>query len=177
MSFGVLFPPTPTYYGSYSSTTTQNVTATEPLALVHDTEDIHPSGVYASLPSADLYVRNRGVYKILTSIQVNKTSGGFDDVEMYISINGTPVPNTATRLNVNQNVESLMTVEWFVQLNANDYINIVIYSASSGFQALAIASATPVPAVPSVITTIFRISSNFRPTPTPTPVPVPPAPL
>lgn len=75
---------------------------------------------------------------------------------MFIAINGSPVPNSTTRIQINQNQEVVMTVEWFLELNEKDYITIVMFSASAGLQALAIPSAG-IPAIPSIITTIMRI--------------------
>ena len=155
-AFGILFPNTSKAYGSFSSTQTQNVTQNTPLPVSHDTQDITPKNIYASLPSTDIYVRNKGVYKVLTSLQCNKTSGGAGDLEMFIVVSGTPVPNSTTRIQINQNQEVVMTVEWFLELEANDYVRIVLFSATTGLQALAISGA-PIPDIPSIITTIMRM--------------------
>ena len=77
---------------------------------------------------------------------------------MFIAVNNTPVPNSATRIQINQNQEVVMSVEWVLELNAKDYITIVMFSATTGLQALAI-PASAVPAIPSIITTIMRIDS------------------
>ena len=153
-AFGVLFPEKPKAYASFSSTQTQNITASTPLPVSHNTADITPKNIYATLPSTNIYVRNKGVYKVLSSLQCNKTTGGFGDLEMYIAVNGTPVPNSSTRLSINQNIESVLSVEWFVELDARDYITIVLYSVDTGLQALAIVNS---PTIPSIITTIMRI--------------------
>jgi hypothetical protein len=155
-AFGILFPNTSKAYGSFSSTQTQNVTQNTPLPVSHDTQDITPKNIYASLPTTDIYVRNKGVYKVLTSLQCNKTSGGAGDLEMFIVVSGTPVPNSTTRIQINQNQEVVMTVEWFLELEANDYVRIVLFSATTGLQALAISGA-PIPDIPSIITTIMRM--------------------
>ena len=75
---------------------------------------------------------------------------------MFIVVSGTPVPNSTTRIQINQNQEVVMTVEWFLELEADDYIRIVLFSATTGLQALAISGA-PIPDIPSIITTIMRI--------------------
>lgn len=155
-AFGILFPEKPNAYASYSSTQTQNVAQNTPLPVSHNTQDITPKNIYTTLPSTNLYVRNKGVYKVLSSLQCNKTSAVAGDLEMFIAVNGTPVANSTSRIQINQNQEVVMTVEWFLELNANDYITIVLFSATTGLQALAIASGT-IPAIPSIITTIMRI--------------------
>lgn len=163
----VLLPPNPnsfsSVYGSFSSTQTQNVNpsfpALAPLPLVYDTKDIASSaGVNVLFPSSRIIVSNTGVYKVLASVQMNKTTGGNAEVDMYISISGTPVPNSATKLNINANEESVMTVEWFVPMTAGQFVEVVLYSTANGIQALAVPAAPPVPAIPSIITTILRIA-------------------
>lgn len=149
---------TPTY-GSFSSTQTQTIAATTDVPITYDTADITPVGVSCTLaPSADIVVTNAGTYKVLTSLQCDKTTGGSDQLDMWVSVNGTAVPNSATKLQINQNQESVMTVEWFLTLAASDAVSVHTYAPTAGLQALAVAAAPPVPAIPSIITTVLRIA-------------------
>jgi hypothetical protein len=77
---------------------------------------------------------------------------------LYPLVDGVPVPNSATRLNVTKTGEDIMTVEWYLTLSANQAVSIALYSSSTGFRALAIPEASPVPAVPSIILTLMRIA-------------------
>jgi hypothetical protein len=161
MSFGPDFPPKKikAIYGSFSSTQTQGITMGVELPLVYDTKDIASSKELNVLfPSSRIIVSKKGVYKVLASVQIDKTSGGNDDVEMYVSVNTIPVPNSASRMNVNANEESVMTVEWFLEMNPQDFVEVVLYSTVNGIRALSFPTFTPVPAVPSVITTILKIN-------------------
>ena len=79
-------------------------------------------------------------------------------MEMYIAVDGTAVPNSATRIQINQNQELVLAVEWFLDLTAGQAISIVLYSPVAGMEALALPAAPPVPAIPSVITTVLRIA-------------------
>lgn len=152
-------------YGSFSSTQSQFIAlpATE-FPLAYDTADVTPSGVSCSFPSSQISVAATGVYSVLASVQVDKAGGGgggggTDILDFYISINGVGAPNSATRVAIAASVETVMTVEWFLQLGAGDYVEVVLYSPSSSFfRALAIPTAPPVPAIPSIITTIQRIA-------------------
>lgn len=157
---GSPYPITPSTsaYGSFSSTQTQTVPATTETPLVYDTADLTPVGMTCSLPSADITITNAGTYKVLASVQCDKTTGGAGDLEMWVSINGTAVPNSATRLQINQNTESLMTVEWFLDLLAGQTVSVSLYSSTTGLQALAVPASAPVPAIPSIITTVLRIA-------------------
>jgi hypothetical protein len=148
----------PQAYGSFSSTQTQLLPAGTPLPFVYDTKDVASStGVNVLFPSSEIIVTNAGTYKILSSLQCDSTIG-LQTMNMYLQVNGTPVANTASRVIVNLNLESLMTVEWFVDLGAGDRVEVVGYDSIGGSEALAIAAAPPVPAVPSIITTILRIA-------------------
>ena len=144
--------------GSFSSTVSQTIAATTPLPLLYDTIDIPSVGMTCITPSANITVANTGRYKVLASLQADRTMGGNSDLEMYIAINGTAVPNSATRLQINQNEELVMTVEWFVDITAGQSISIVVYSPNNGMRALAVPAAPPVPAIPSIITTVLRIA-------------------
>jgi hypothetical protein len=145
-------------YGSFSSTTTQPCSAGVPLPLVYNTKDIaSTTGINVLVPDSKITVSDAGVYKVLSSIQCDSTSG-LQTITSYVAVNGNPVPNSATRVVVNINLESLMTVEWFLALNANDDVEVVLFDLVGGGQAVAFPAAPPVPAVPSVITTILRIA-------------------
>jgi hypothetical protein len=110
------------------------------------------------VPSKDIVIGVAGVYKVLASAQCDKTTINPGDIEMWIAVNGTAVPNSGTRTQINQNQESVMTVEWMTPLNKNDAVSIVLASAAGGLQALAIPAAAPVPAIPSIIATVQRIA-------------------
>jgi len=152
-------------YGSFSSTVTQPVTAGTPLALTYDTKDLTTTpNVTAVLSpaSSQITVSLNGIYTVLTSIQVDQTTT-LNDLEFYVSINGTAVPNSGSRLAITANIEDVFTVEWMLELVAGDSVEVYLSSASAGFRALAIAASAPVPLIPSVITNIKRIA-NYNPT-------------
>lgn len=154
------FPPA---YGSFSSTQTQQINPTfpvvNPLLLQYDTQDVSPVGVSLVLPSQSyVEVSTKGVYRVCVSIQMNRTSGGNSEVDMYPEVNGTPVPNSASKFNLNGTEESVLTVEWFLNLNANDQVGINLYSTDGDNEALAVVATPPVPAIPSIILTILRIA-------------------
>jgi len=144
--------------GSFSSTQTQNLTATVPLPLVYDTIDVPSVGLTCVTPSADILVANTGRYKVLASLQCNRTMGGVAQLDMWVALNGTAVPNSATKVEINQNQEVVMTVEWFLDITAGQSVSVVAYSPSTGMQGLAVPAAPPVPAIPSIITTALRIA-------------------
>jgi hypothetical protein len=140
-------------YASFSSTQTQTVTGET--ILTYNTDDIAPVNI--SRTSTSAVVLYSGTYKVLGSVQIDKTDGGTATVDMYPLVNGIAVANSATKLNVNKSGEDIMTVEWFLDLSANAQVSLALYSAAAGFRARAIAAAPPVPAIPSIILTIVKI--------------------
>lgn len=146
--------------GSFSSTQTQAISSASATPIVYDTQDITPAGVTCLTPSADIRVTAAGLYKVLASAQCDKTGGGSAPLEMWVAINGNAVPNSGTRLAINQNQEAVMTVEWFLSLAATDLVSVSCFdpTATNDLRLLAIPAASPVPAIPSIITTILRIA-------------------
>jgi hypothetical protein len=150
------FSPT---YGSFSSTQIQTVAATTDTPLTYDTADVSPVGMACALaPSSDIVITNAGTYKVVASVQCDKTTAGVNELDLWVSINGTGVPNTASKIEINQNQETVMTVEWFLTLAASDAVSVHLYSPVNGMRALAVAASPPVPAIPSIITTVLRIA-------------------
>jgi hypothetical protein len=151
------FPPV---YGSFSSTQTTTLIANKDTPLVYDTKDIASTDVNVLFPDSKITFNTTGVYKILTSIQCDSTSG-IQTLTAYLSLGGNPVPNTASQVIVNINTQTLLTVEWFLQIDAGKYIEVVLYDKVGGGQAVAfpaVVGPPAIPATPSVITTILRIA-------------------
>ena len=152
----------PLAYGSFSSTQIQQINpafpATAVLTAVYDTLDITPTEMACSVPSGDIVVGSAGVYKVLASAQCDKTSGGSGELDMWVAVDGTPVPNSATKIQINQNQEGVMTVEWLLELNGGDAISVQLGSPNGGMQLLAVPASAPTPAIPSIITTVVRIA-------------------
>jgi hypothetical protein len=86
---------------------------------------------------------------------------GLQTLTAFLAINGNPVANTSTQVIVNLAQQSLITVEWFVQIAANDRIEVYLFDPVGGGQAVAFppqAGTPTVPATPSVITTVLQIA-------------------
>lgn len=152
------FPPT---LGSFSSTQNQQIpVGGGEKVLTYDTKDCAELnlGAIGAVPFSAIPIAYAGTYKVLSSVQFDKTSGGNRPVDMYLKNRGTPVPNTATKLNINAAEENVMTVEWFIQLAIGDTVEVAIYAVDDSILAAAFPAAPPTPAIPSVITTILRIA-------------------
>ena len=152
-----LFSP-PAAYGSFSSTATQVIPAGIASPAVFDTADITPVGFPVPLVQPNIRVGVSGVYKVLASAQCDKTTVGAGDLEMFLQIGLNPVPNSTTRIQINQNTESVMTVEWIVELEKGDDVFVMFFSSVVGMQILAVPAALTVPAIPSIILTLVKIA-------------------
>jgi len=157
------YPVTPTppeAYGSFSSTLNQPLAVGDPTRLLYDTNDIPPVNIAldAPLPTALVNIQVTGTYKVIASVQFDRTMGGNSDIDLYPVINLTPVPNSATRISINQNREDIMTVEWFLPMAAGDQLEINCFTNDNGNLAAAFPSVPPVPAIPSIILTVLLIA-------------------
>lgn len=148
--------PTPTYYGEFYDTTTQtNGGATVANAVKYNTTGI-ANGVTIETLST-VRIANAGIYNIMFSFQFEKTDGGDDEVEVWLSVNGTSVPNSGGVVSLHgNNGKAVAAWNYFYQFNANDYFQIFWNSADVDLRLLyRTAQISPArPAVPSTILTV-----------------------
>lgn len=109
-----------------------------------------------------IYVQAIGVYRVLSSVQFDTTSGGSQRVTYWYRKNGTNIDNTASTFTIANNGENVGTVEIMVPLLAGDYIELVMQSSDAGMTAAysAPSGVAPnnIPAIPSIITVIQKIA-------------------
>ena len=152
------------YYGSFYDTITQTLTAGSTAAMRLNTTDAtctngftvenNLSGVPTRIKAA-----HTGVYNLQFSAQLDRTSGGnSQQVDIWININGNPVPYTTTGVTIQANAGKLVTAwNFFVKLNAGDFVEIM-WTQGDNIQILAAPSTPTFPATPSVIATINQVS-------------------
>jgi hypothetical protein len=151
------FTPAPAY-ASFSSTQTQTIAPGVAVPITYNTVDVQPVGIVQG-PSPDaITVLQSGVYRILASLQCDNTVPGAQELDMFLTVGVTALPNSATRVAINQAQETVMTVEWIVPLTAGQFFAVTCASAVVGLRALAVAAAGVIPAIPSIITTVMRIA-------------------
>lgn len=153
------YPP-PNPYGSFSSTQSQTVTgANVTTIMTYNNTDV-ASQTYFS--GSRIYVQAIGVYRVLSSVQFDTTSGGSQRVTYWYRKNGTNIDNTASTFTIANNGENVGTVEIMVPLLAGDYIELVMQSSDAGMTAAysAPSGVAPnnIPAIPSIITVIQKIA-------------------
>jgi hypothetical protein len=151
--------------GAFSDTTTQlqggTGVASTPTAITYNLADV-TNGIALVIGSpSQIRVSKTGLYQVQFSIQFDKSGGGTSQVDAWLRKNGTDIPDSATQVVVaGTNGETVMTVPYMLNLNANDFIEVVFASTDATVAVTSFpAWTTPGnpynrPAVPSIITNV-----------------------
>ena len=142
-------------YGSFFDTTTQlGTTINTAKAITFNTTDLS-NGVYLGTPTSRVYVDTPGIYNYDLSFQLDKTSGGVGDFFIWFRLNGVDVANSASYIQIQgNNHEIFSSLNYFFDLNAGDYVEIMFSVSTLSVELAAFAAAAPVPAIPSIILTV-----------------------
>jgi hypothetical protein len=135
------------YYGSFSDTTNQAVSAANTAtAWSANTTEIS-NGIYIQNGSK-ITVSNTAIYEIGYSAQIEKTQGTNTEVTIWAEINGNLVDRSSSTLGlVSNSVYQLPFVSYILELNAGDYVEFYFSSPSQYVQ----------------ITTLSGLTSPTRP--------------
>ena len=150
-------------YGSFYDTTTQTAAAiSTAYGMTFDTTDLS-NGVYLGSPTSRVYVDRAGVYNIQFSAQLDNTSGGSHNIFIWLRVNGTDVPNSASQVRL-KGTDGELVAAWnfLYNFNAGDYFEMMWSVSDTSVQILAQAASSPVPAIPSVILTVTDNISAYQ---------------
>jgi hypothetical protein len=144
-------------HGAFHDDNTQTTTANTPTPMLLRATDMN-FGVDV-IGDTRITVSQSGVYNVQFSAQVYRTSGGTSQhIDIWLRKNGTDVPSSNTRLNVNANaVYNVGAWNWFIELGIGEHIEIFWMVSASTIQLQYEIPTTNHPATPSVIATINRI--------------------
>ena len=147
------------YYGAFQDNTTQTAAAINTAyAMTFDTTD-YSSGVDRGTPTSRLVVANAGIYNVQFSAQIQKTSASVGYIWIWIRKSGTDVVDSTTKIAVQgSTAETVAAWNWFIELAANDYVEIMWEVDSTAIKLLHETSTAIHPAIPSVIATINKIN-------------------
>lgn len=147
------------YYGSFYDTTTQtNVNVSGINTIKINSTDI--SNGISIVSGTRLLFSNSGIYNIQFSAQIQKTDGGDDAVEIWLTKNGSGVSysNTAIELH-QQDAKTVAAWNFLVSANSNDYYELEWYSTDPDLIILAQSGLTNPnrPEIPSIILTAVQV--------------------
>lgn len=146
-------------YGSFLSSTTQNSTTTNPIAITYSERTIGTINVNGSFPNSEIVIPTKGVFRVLFSAQCDSSSGTHS-LDIFPVVNGTSVSKTNTRIRLNATTEACLVVEYILSFNANDKLQLFMIGSNTNARLIAITGGggTPVvPDIPSIIVNVTRI--------------------
>lgn len=150
-------------FGAFSSSSTQTGSISAGTVMTFTGVDVADGITLAS--GSHLVVPNNGIYNLQFSSQFKNVENAQNDVTVWFRINGVDVPNSATQITVparkTSNLYGYMVAAWniFLDMNANDYVQIVWLPtiATLTMEALASSTSPAYPAIPSVIATMNQV--------------------
>ena len=153
-------------YGAFQDSTDQvaaNTTTAYPVTF--NTTDFSNGVTIAS--SSRITVANDGIWNLQFSIQFTNTTNASQDVDVWFRVNGTNVANSNSRFGfsprkgVGDPYHTIAALNYFVSLNATDYIEIMWRPTDVGvtIEQYAAGTSPTRPAVPSAIATMCFVSN------------------
>ena len=152
-------------YGSFSNNTDQTAPSVGSTAVVvYDTTE-ESNGIYLS-NSSRLNVRNAGIYNVQFSLQLVNKDNVAQYADVWFRVNGTDVPRSASRFDIPARKSStdwshvIGTVNIFLDMNANDYVEIAGTTSSTlvALESYPADTGIPRPAIPAAIVTLNYIA-------------------
>ena len=142
-------------YGAFLDTTTQTATIVNTAkAITFNTTNLSQGVYIGSIPSR-IYVDTEGVYDFQTSLQLDSTVSTDERFNLWFAKNGVDVANSASTVRLKGNsAELILSLNFFLDLKAGDYVELMFSATDIGVQILYAAAAPPVPAIPSIILTV-----------------------
>ena len=153
-------------YGAFQDSTDQTAAnTTTAYAVTFNTTDFSNGVTIAS--NSRITVADSGIWNLQFSIQFTNTTNSSQDVDVWFRVNGTNVANSnsrfgfAPRKGVGDPYHTIAALNYFVSLNATDYVEIMWRPTDIGVQIEQYAAGTSPtrPAVPSAIVTMSFVSN------------------
>jgi hypothetical protein len=154
-------------YGAFQDSTDQTAASTTvAYPMTFNTTD-YSNGVYLS-NSSRLNVRNAGIYNLQFSAQLENQDNAQHTVDIWFRKNGTNIANSNSQFTVPARKSAsifghtIAALNFFVELAANDYVEIVWRAESTlvSIEQTAAQTSPTRPATPSIIATMQAISGG-----------------
>jgi hypothetical protein len=154
-------------YGAFQDSTTQSVAdITVAYPITYNTTDFS-NGVTLS-NSSRLNVANAGLYNIQFSLQLSNLANSTEDIDIWFRKNGTDIAGSnsifglAPRKNSTDPYHVIASMNFFVNLVANDYVQIMWRASNTSctIKAQGTQTSPTRPTTPSAIVTMNLVSTN-----------------
>jgi hypothetical protein len=153
-------------YGAFQDSTNQTAASTTvAYPVTFNTTDFSNGVTVAS--NSRITVTDAGIWNLQFSIQLTNTTNASQDVDIWFRVNGTNVTASNSRFGLaprkspGDPYHIIAALNYFVSLNATDYVEIVWRTTDTGVSIEQYpASASPTrPAIPSAIATMSFVSA------------------
>ena len=153
-------------HGAFQDSTDQvAANTTTAYAITFNTTDFSNGVTIAS--SSRITVADSGIWNLQFSIQFTNTTNASQDVDVWFRVNGTNSANSnsrfgfASRKGAGDPYHTIAAMNYFVSLNATDYVEIMWRPTDVGvtIEQYAASSTPTRPAVPSAIVTVSFVSN------------------
>lgn len=155
-----------TPHGAFSNSGTQSLTAgNTPYVVTLNTSDF---ALGMSLATNKITVNQAGIYNVQFSLQFENTNVAIATTWAWLRKNGADIAGTASTWDIHgthagSNGYVLGVCNFFVELAANDYIELAVAGSTTGINIEAYASSTSPftrPAIPSSVVTVSFVSTK-----------------
>jgi hypothetical protein len=148
-------------YGEFADLADQSTTINTATPIEFDTT-LLSNGITVQNTS-EITFDAPGVYGLWFSIQFFAPSGtGSGSVWVWLSQNGTTVPDTATRLFLGNNEHTIFALDYLVDITTpSDYCELIWYTDNANIIMEYEPADPPIPAVPSIILNVGRIPGEY----------------
>ena len=153
-------------YGAFQDSTTQtaaNTTTAYPITF--NTTDF--SNGVTMVSGSRITVANAGMYNLQFSVQLNNSVNATEDIDIWFRKNGTDIPASnsrfglAPRKDVSNPFHIIAGLNYFVDMQANDYVQLVWCTSNvdANIKNYAAGTSPTRPSIPSVIATMTFVSA------------------
>ncbi len=152
---------TASYLSAFDTTTQTNAGATYANTFTYNTV-VESNGISVQ-NSSEIHFDYAGVYNLQFSAQVDKTDSGNDEIEIWLSQNGSNLSWSTTKVELaGNNAEYVAAWNFFVTVDDGDYVQLLWHSNDTDMRILAVATQSNPsrPAIPSIILTAQQVSNN-----------------
>jgi hypothetical protein len=150
----------PTPHGSFYSTATQTNPVSSGVNLFTYNNTASNYAVFIGAPDSRIYVAQTGLYDFQFSAQMDKTGGGKNPVYIWPRVNGSNLPNSATKIVIGgPNDEIVPAWDFLIPLQAGDYFELAWSSTDTNVIAATEPATGDIPAIPSIILSVMYASN------------------